>query len=692
MPCCEPLLSLNGRLGPKETKQRRLFLLIMCFLAFFTTVIVITTLHLRRTLYLMGCASVGIASYGGIAAMLCGAPLSQRLICACSGLVALGLVLGDLWSIANLTTTAAGFVVVIDLLLVLRADDRFTAVLVTLIIFWIVVTQVELALRFGLTDVPGTSSYEHRRDLFIGQADCAKPPCAHSPQLIISNVSFAAGLVLVDFVATRGFAREAMKEQAAMERTINAVQKIASLLAGYDVEGVARMLKDQETLLPEEMHATLQTLEENLRRYRPYLPAALFEEMETEEREKVQFTSAVPPGLDNERATIVFTDIRASTSIWEYAPEGMRAALNVHNAVMREVMGEFGGYEVKTIGDAFMIAFSSTTDGVNFGLCVHERLRTADWPASLLEEVPICAEQGSLWGGLTVRIGVNTGPVTVEQNTLTGRTDYFGHTVNVASRLESTCKPGAVAVLSDLWAAECRSCACVVADAVTVDLKGVADKMSVCCAWPCSLAGRKRNPLELGACLDVDKSSCSGSSSRSISKPAFTHPQFPATTAKQLCGTIGMIDLDVGDEALLSSLRNMSAGLAVLTVSLDQSGGTVVSLLGSHVCVGWNLSRAAPAHMENAIRFAQRLLGASLVVGAGFASGNVQHGDVGARTQLFVTVMGHTVRRSRALCEKACRGVALYEPSHAVLLPSTLEGALTAHCIEGVYEVMCIAR
>ena len=691
MPCCEPLLSLNGRLGPKETKQRRLLLAITCPLAFLTTLIGLS-FSSEHVLFRIGAFTISAASYVGIAAMLCGAPLSQRLICTLGVMITFGLIVTDLWNSANLQSSGAGFVVVIDFLLVLRADDRFTAVLVTLIIIWIIIIQCEIVFRFGLTDLPGTPSYKYRRELFIGHADCAKPPCGYPASYIISNVSYAAGLVLIDFIATRGFAREVLKEQAAMERTINAVQKIASLLAGYDVEGVARMLKDQETLLPEEMHATLQTLEENLRRYRPYLPAALFEEMETGEGEKMQFTSVLPPGLDNERVTIVFTDIRASTSIWEYAPEGMRAALKIHNAVMREVMGEFGGYEVKTIGDAFMIAFSSTTDGVNFGLCVHESLRTADWPASLLEEVPICAEQGSLWGGLTVRIGVNTGPVTVEQNTLTGRTDYFGHTVNVASRLESTCKPGAVAVLSDLWAAECRSCACVVADAVTVDLKGVADKMSVCCAWPCSLAGRKRNPLESGACLDVDMSTCSGSSSRSISKPAFTHPQFPATTAKQLCGTIGMIDLDVGDEALLSSLRNMSAGLAVLTVSLDQSGGTVVSLLGSHVCVGWNLARAAPAHMENAIRFAQRLLGASLVVGAGFASGNVQHGDVGARTQLFVTVMGHTVRRSRALCEKACRGVALYEPSHAVLLPSTLEGALTAHCIEGVYEVMCIAR
>ena len=72
-----------------------------------------------------------------------------------------------------------------------------------------------------------------------------------------------------------------------------------------------------------------------------------------------------------------------------------------------------------------------------------------------------------------MRIGVNTGPVSVEENALTGRTDYFGHTVNVAARLESTCKPGAVAVPSDLYTSECVACSAVVGDAKALDLKGV---------------------------------------------------------------------------------------------------------------------------------------------------------------------------------------------------------------------------
>ena len=54
--------------------------------------------------------------------------------------------------------------------------------------------------------------------------------------------------------------------------------------------------------------------------------------------------------------------------------------------------------------------------GLRFALQVHEKLLAADWPASLREDAPICSPQDSLWGGLTVRIGVNTGPVAIEQN------------------------------------------------------------------------------------------------------------------------------------------------------------------------------------------------------------------------------------------------------------------------------------
>eukprot|EP01061_Rhynchopus_euleeides_P006148 TRINITY_DN15220_c0_g1_i1.p1 TRINITY_DN15220_c0_g1~~TRINITY_DN15220_c0_g1_i1.p1 ORF type:complete len:206 (+),score=55.02 TRINITY_DN15220_c0_g1_i1:36-620(+) len=180
------------------------------------------------------------------------------------------------------------------------------------------------------------------------------------------------------------------------------------------------------------MHTALSDLEQNLRLYRAYLPAILLEHQMSPGEASEYIIPA--PGTASQEATIVFTDILSSTSIWELVPEAMRKGIRTHNAVVRSVLAEHGGYEVKTIGDAFMTAFPEARTGADFGLAVQEQLLAAAWPAALLE-VPIC-RQTERWGGLTVRVGVNHGPVTVEVNTVTSRVDYFGHTVNMAARLE----------------------------------------------------------------------------------------------------------------------------------------------------------------------------------------------------------------------------------------------------------------
>ena len=635
-----------------------------------------------------------IALGTGVCVVLCRVPLTTPIVVGILYMLTSAMLLWDLTARAFSHVQWPLLVLAIDFLLVMQVPTRYTLGLVCFLVIWLVVLAVEESFRFGLFDMswmpPQQGEYgrhKHKDDRF----SCEKLPCGHpfpSAALFPSLAVF-----VLDSIVTRGFAHEVLKEQASMEKTINTVQEIASLLAKYDVEGVARMLAACGSELPEEMYETLQTMEQNLRRYKPYLPAALFEEMEEEDGIQQVYLSVTPPGEETEIATIVFTDIRASTSIWEHAPEGMRAGLKIHNTVIREVMQMFGGYEVKTIGDAFMVAFTSTQDGVNFGLRVHELLREAVWPDSLLEDAPICAEQGSLWGGLTVRIGVNTGPVSVEQNALTGRTDYFGHTVNVAARLESTCKPGAVAVPCDLYSSECRSCSAVVGDAEALDLKGVSGTTFVCCVWPLSLAGRKHSPLKEPSItlkcahgVDVQDSDSATTNSTSLCADNFV-------TSLPFEATVGTVHLAFGDECDPSALHNLSLALTTVTVALDQNGGTLVTLLGSRVCVGWNLTRPAPAHMENAVRFAQRLLGTAVLSGAGLVTGSVQHGDVGARKQRFVTVMGQTVYRSWALCDTAREGrQCLYEPPLGTVLPAALKSALqaegTSH--DGLYQVLAM--
>jgi hypothetical protein len=47
--------------------------------------------------------------------------------------------------------------------------------------------------------------------------------------------------------------------------------------------------------------------------------------------------------------TLVFTDVQGSTVLWDQAPDAMRAALALHDAIMRETLGAAEGYEVKTV-------------------------------------------------------------------------------------------------------------------------------------------------------------------------------------------------------------------------------------------------------------------------------------------------------------------------------------------------------
>ena len=55
--------------------------------------------------------------------------------------------------------------------------------------------------------------------------------------------------------------------------------------------------------------------------------------------------------------TVMFTDIQGSTALWDSLPQAMAEALETHNSLIRVLLFKYQGYEVKTIGDAFMIAF-----------------------------------------------------------------------------------------------------------------------------------------------------------------------------------------------------------------------------------------------------------------------------------------------------------------------------------------------
>ena len=166
----------------------------------------------------------------------------------------------------------APFVLVVDYLLVMGVNERYAFGVVCGVSLWLIILAFEEAFRYGLLDMPGLYPQEGefgRREVFRKKMDCTDLPC---PTGQMQSVLYMLQVFVIDFVATRGFAREILKEQATMERTINTVQEIASLLAGYDVERVAELLAEHHGQLPEEMTSALRSLEENLRVYKAYLP------------------------------------------------------------------------------------------------------------------------------------------------------------------------------------------------------------------------------------------------------------------------------------------------------------------------------------------------------------------------------------------------------------------------------------
>ena len=135
---------------------------------------------------------------------------------------------------------------------------------------------------------------------------------------------------------------------------------------------------------------------------------------------------------------LVFTDIEGSTGLWERLGGTFSRALAVHNAVMRSVAGRFEGYEVKTEGDSFMLAFPDARSALTFCLEAQRALHEAAWPAELLSS----ASPG--FRGVRVRMGLHVGAPECRVDPLTGRMDYLGPVVNRAARVSSAAHGGQV--------------------------------------------------------------------------------------------------------------------------------------------------------------------------------------------------------------------------------------------------------
>ncbi|KAK7755315.1 hypothetical protein SLS62_002822 [Diatrype stigma] len=153
------------------------------------------------------------------------------------------------------------------------------------------------------------------------------------------------------------------------------------------------------------------------------------------------------------KPSIVFTDIKNSTNLWEMYPSAMRSAIKLHNEVMRRQLRRIGGYEVKTEGDAFMVSFPTATSALLWCFAVQTQLLEVKWPPEVLNSVS-CQEiydkdNNLIFKGLSVRMGIHYGEPVAEIDPVTRRMDYFGPMVNKASRISAVADGGQITVSAD---------------------------------------------------------------------------------------------------------------------------------------------------------------------------------------------------------------------------------------------------
>ncbi len=120
---------------------------------------------------------------------------------------------------------------------------------------------------------------------------------------------------------------------------------------------------------------------------------------------------------------IMFTDIVGYTLLAQ--AKAMRL-LEEHRRLLRPAFARHGGREIKTIGDAFLVEFSSAVSAV----------RCATEIQHLMGE----QNTGGTTERIQVRIGINVGEVIHSEN------DVYGNAVNVASRIVSLAEPGGICI------------------------------------------------------------------------------------------------------------------------------------------------------------------------------------------------------------------------------------------------------
>jgi class 3 adenylate cyclase len=166
--------------------------------------------------------------------------------------------------------------------------------------------------------------------------------------------------------------------------------------------------------------------------------------------------------------TFLFTDLKGSTELYERVGDLVAFDLvRAHFRVLLEIVAAEAGAVVKTIGDAVMATFPTPDRAVKAALRMREAMRELN------------TEYGR--DDLLLKIGIHEGPCLAV--TLDERQDYFGQTVNIASRVQNLAISRAIlatgSVIDDVQSSRLLAAAGLKPESRRYALRGIVDELTL---------------------------------------------------------------------------------------------------------------------------------------------------------------------------------------------------------------------